>query len=123
MIWGIIIFIILMNIFSSEPGYIIGTLLIGFLLWIWFGTGYSVEDGLINIRFGPFRSKVSIKEIKTISKTRNPFSAPALSTNRLEILYGKYDMLNISPKNENDFIKLLLSENPHIKIDIPSNHN
>lgn len=127
-IWGVIIFIILANLFDSEPiglqhitnniwEYIMGALIIGFLLWLWFGTGYKLEEGLIKIYFGPFRSKIMIQEIKSLRKTKNPLSAPALSINRLEILYGQYNVTMISPKNENAFIRLLLNENPDIKLD------
>ncbi|MBB6454159.1 hypothetical protein HNQ94_002610 [Salirhabdus euzebyi] len=127
--WGIILSIILIYIFNSDPvgmqlitynsvlGYIIAALIIGLLLWIWFGTGYMVEEGFIKVQFGPFRSAVRIEEIKKISKIKSPFTAPALSVDRLEILYGKYKVMNISPKNVNEFIRLLVTENPHIQID------
>ncbi|WP_228550224.1 PH domain-containing protein [Salinibacillus xinjiangensis] len=127
--WGIILFIIFIYIFGSEPvgmqfitydsvlGTIISGLIIGLLLWIWFGTGYRVERGVIKVRSGPFKSTIKIGEIKKLSKTKSPFSAPALSIDRLEILYGKYNIMNISPKNEYEFVQLLVTKNPRIQLD------
>lgn len=127
--WGFILFMILIYIFGGEPvgsqlityksvpGYIISALILTLLLWIWFGTGYKVEGELLKLKFGPFKSKINIKEIKKISRTKNPFTAPALSVDRLEIRFGKYDVINISPKNENELIHSLLVVNPNIQID------
>lgn len=128
-IWGLILFIISIYIFGGEPvgwqlityksvpGYILGVSILTLLLWIWFGTGYQVEGKLLRLKFGPFKSKVHINEIKKISRTKSPFTAPALSVDRLEILYGKYDVINISPQNESELIHSLLAVNPNIQID------
>ncbi|MYL45720.1 hypothetical protein GLV94_08675 [Virgibacillus halodenitrificans] len=128
-IWGIILFIILIYIFGGEPigwqlvtyksspGYIIGALILTLLLWIWFGTGYRVEGEFLKVRYGPFNSKIRIKEIKKIRRTKNPFTAPALSVDRLEILFGKFDVINISPKSKSEFIYSLLTINPNIQLD------
>lgn len=127
--WGFIFFLIFMYIFGGEPvgyqfvtyksvpGYIISALIIVLLVWIWFGTGYKVEEGYVKVKSGPFKSKVKIEEIRKISKTKSPFTAPSLSVDRLEILFGKYDVVHISPKNESKFIRTLLAENPTIQID------
>ncbi|PIC80192.1 hypothetical protein CSV75_09545 [Sporosarcina sp. P18a] len=131
-IWGFILFMILIYIFGGEPvgwqlityksvpGYIIGASILTLLLWIWFGTGYKVDGELLKLKFGPFKSKIHINEIKKISRTKSPFTAPALSVDRLEILYGKYDVINISPKNESEFILSLLAVKPNIQIDMIS---
>ena len=128
-IWGVILLIILIYIFGGEPigwqlityksvlGYIMSLLIIGLLLWLWFGTGYKVEEGLIKIRYGPFRSTVKIEEVKKLSAIKNPLAAPALSIDRIEILHGKYNIAIVSPKNKTDFIRILLTENPDIQVD------
>ncbi|WP_186673837.1 PH domain-containing protein [Sporosarcina sp. BP05] len=128
-IWGVILSIILVYIFGGEPigwqiityksvlGYIMSLLIIGLLLWLWFGTGYKVEEGFIKIRYGPFRNTVKIEEVKKLSATKNPLAAPALSIDRIEILHGKYNMAIVSPKNKTDFIRILVTENPDIQVD------
>lgn len=125
-IWGLILSMILLYIFGGEPigwqlityksvpGYIIGAFILTLLLWIWFGTGYKVEGELLKLKIGPFKSKVNINEIKKISRTKNLLTAPALSVDRLEILFGKYNVINISPKDESKLIHSLLAVNPNI---------
>lgn len=127
--WGLILFILSIYIFGSDPfgmqlitynsllGTIISVLIIGLLLWMWFGTGYKINGGLLNNHSGPFRSKVRIEEIKKLSKIKSPFTAPALSIDRIEILYGHYEVIHVSPKNEDEFIQLLVKENPNIQLD------
>lgn len=103
------------ELFDNGIGY-------RFIILVWFGTGYNIEEGHIKIKSGPFRSTIKIEEIKKINTKKVPFAfpfeGPALSVNRLEVFHGKYhDVMNISPKNEKDFIKIIVSENPHIQID------
>src|SRR5699024_4103982 len=128
-IWGFVVFIIAAYVVGGEPigmqfitynsiaGYVIGVLIIGLLLWFWFGTGYKIEGGFIKIKFGPLTSKVKIADITKLRAVINPLSAPALSNDRIEILYGKYGMALVSPKNRVQFIKMLLAENPGIGVD------
>src|SRR5699024_8107421 len=129
MIWGVILFIILIYIFGGDPvgmqfityksiaGYIISALILVLLLWIWFGTGYKIDGEFLKVSYGPFKSKLKIKEIKKIRRTKNPFTAPALSVDRLEILFGQYNVINISPKNESGLIHSLLAINPNIHLE------
>lgn len=101
----------------SLLGKIVIAILIMSLLWIWFGTGYKIEDAKIKIKFGPCRWSIRIEDIRRINKVRNPFTAPALSVDRYKILYGNYDVISISPRNECEFIRLLINKNPKIEID------
>ncbi|WP_100011727.1 PH domain-containing protein [Lentibacillus sediminis] len=118
-IWGTVIFLSQTFIFRLESAFggVVGFIIIGYLIWIWFGTGYKIEGATLKVQFGGFKWETDIEEIKTIRKVKNPFSAPALAMDRLEILYGKYDVMTISPKNEDKFIELLLNENPQIQIE------
>ena len=62
--------------------------------------------------------KVEIKSIKRIYRTRNPLSSPALSLDRIAIVYNKYDEVLISPKNKQEFVEELLKINPDILVEI-----
>lgn len=129
LVWGLILFLISVYIFGGEPvgvqlityksvpGILMTIVMVGFLMWLWFGTGYKVEDGFITIIFGPFKSKVKIADIRKLRATKNPLSAPALSFSRIEIMYGTYGMALVSPKDKELFIKMLLEENPNIQVD------
>ena len=102
--------------YKSVLGYVLSASTIGLMLWIWFRTGYKVVGEIIRVQFGPFRSTISIKEIKKLNKNKSPFMAPALSVDHLEILYSNYKVINISPKDEKEFIRLLVTNNPNIEI-------
>lgn len=87
------------------------------LIWFWFTTGYILERETLIIKFGPFKNKVSIMEISKIKGTKNPLSAPALSMDRLEITYGRFNFALVSPKEKQLFITKLLEINPHIEVE------
>ena len=57
-IWGSILFMIAISLFD-DPGWRLSDvlesgiclLISAFLLWLWFGTGYKVEEGVIKIKY------------------------------------------------------------------------
>ncbi|MCB0443641.1 MAG: PH domain-containing protein, partial [Flavobacterium sp.] len=62
--------------------------------------------------------KIDIHSIKRIFKTNNPLSSPALSLDRIAIVYNKYDEVLISPKFKKEFVDVLLKINPSIIVEI-----
>lgn len=75
-------------------------------------------ENKIKIRYGPIRQTVPIEDIRNIRKMKSRFAAaPALSSDRIQIDYGKYDIVRISPENEEEFIKMLLDINQDILLD------
>ncbi len=122
-VWGTIVilfFSIILNfsltLFNFFWG-LIGLIAIGFLIWIWFGTGYRIENETIKIKNGPFKWMVHIQDINSISKRKSLLATPSLSVDRLVLHYGKYGEMLLSPKAESEFIELLLTKNPQIKLD------
>ncbi|EDL66267.1 PH domain-containing protein [Bacillus sp. SG-1] len=121
--WGSIIGILLTEISNNEYGLtawllkaLAGFLLI-ILLWIWFGTCYIFKEQKLLIRYGPFRWRILIKDIKSIRKVKSPFTSPALAVNRLEIYYQKYEVVQISPQDQDAFINYLCNQNQNIKLE------
>lgn len=128
-IWGMVIYIGWICV--SEPEFIdlqkagiwdvvlfiicISTII--FLLSMFYNTGYLVKSGVIKIKSGFLKSQVKIKDIREIKASRTLLSAPALSLDRLEIKYNRYDFVIISPADKVEFCNLLLEENPDIIID------
>ena len=112
----IIIFNLNLNVLFIFSG-ILGVLGIGLLIWVWFGTNYKVENGYIQINYGPFKEKVAIQDINVIGKKKSILITPALALDRVLPKYGKYGEILISHKNEAEFIDLLLTKNPPIKLD------
>ena len=86
------------------------------LMWIWLKTGYTIKNNSIKIQYGPFKKYIRIDEVHSIRETKNPFTAPALSMNRIEINYGKYETIQISPKEIILFVNELQKKNSHIQI-------
>lgn len=91
---------------------------IGFCcMWIWFKTGYTIKENYLKIQYGPFKRKIKIDEIHSIRETKNPFTAPALSMDKIEINYAKYNTIEISPKNKVELVCQLRKQNSNIVID------
>jgi hypothetical protein len=61
-----------------------------------------------------WKTKIDIKSIRKIYRTRNIISSPALSLDRIAIVYNQYDEVLISPINKEDFIEELMKINPNI---------
>jgi hypothetical protein len=127
-VWGSMLFAIGSGVWAliAEPiggigefltVLILSILLPVFLLWMWLTTYYVLDESSLIIRFGPFKKTVPLKEIRSVKKTSNPLSSPALSLQRLEIRYGRYDYVLISPKDRDEFMKLLAKKCPNASIE------
>jgi hypothetical protein len=80
----------------------------GFMLWSFYGTGYTLLPDELLIRSGPFRFHVAIGEITSVVPSRNPLSSPACSLDRLEIRYrGGRSRILISPEDKPAFLEAL----------------
>lgn len=116
--WGCIIACFIPFFIGRDYEALFFTIPLAFLLvWSWFTTGYKVNNELLIIQNGPIKKKIPIKDIKKISKTKNPLASYALSIDRLEIMYGSdFGMVLVSPKGKQKFISLLKSINPQIEV-------
>ena len=95
------------------------SLIFAFILHLFFGTHYTIENNKLKIKCGVFSYKpIEIDEIKEVSKTKNIISSPAPSFDRIEIKYGKFDEIIISPKEKLNFANDLAIINPNIKNNI-----
>ena len=94
-------------------------LVLGLFIWIWTGTYYTIDKEKLVAKYGPFRFLVLIQEIKTIRTDQNTIGGiikPTLSWKCIEIEYGKYKTLSISPENQDRFINTMTDLNKEIKI-------
>jgi len=100
------------NMFLMTLALII---LFGFVLHMFLNTTYKIEKGKLYIKCGLFNyNPVNIGEMKKVSKSSNIISSPAASFDRIEITYGKFDELIISPKHKTKFVEDLQKINPGI---------
>lgn len=97
-------------------GIIVMVVMIYLLGTIWFNTRYKIENKTLKISYGPIKKSIGIQEIKSIRNTTNPFVAPSLSVHRIEINYGEYKTIQISPKDIQIFVNELQKKNPNIKL-------
>ena len=97
---------------ADDPLATTGLLLLvigvsGLLVWLLFGTYYTVERGYLRIASGPFRWRVPLDDITSVKATRSLLSSPALSLDRLLIRYGKRGRVMVSPADREGFLAAL----------------
>jgi purine-cytosine permease-like protein len=80
---------------------------VGLMVWLLLGTHYTVDRGVIKIASGPFRWKVPIDQITSVTATKSPLSSPALSLDRICIRYGKWRPIMVSPADKAGFLKAI----------------
>lgn len=77
---------------------------IGLPWWILSTTTYAIGDEDLVVRSGPFRWAIPLRSIRSIERTRNPLSSPALSLDRLRIEYGSGKWIMVSPADRVRFL-------------------
>jgi len=92
-------------------------LVYGLFLYLTFSTEYTItETGILKVKCGfLYNKRFDINKIKSIAKTGNLISSPAPSLDRIQLTYGKFDVIVISPKDKNGFARELTKVNPKIE--------
>jgi hypothetical protein len=78
---------------------------IGLPLWVMLSTHYTLDNGRLLIKSGPFKWQIPLMDIKSIRPTSNPLSSPALSLDRLRIEFGRGSAIMISPRDKEQFLR------------------
>ncbi|NJN27570.1 MAG: PH domain-containing protein [Cyclobacteriaceae bacterium] len=112
----------LANAFSLQV-FLINSLLVlpvlTLFVWCWYGTQYQVGKSQLKIKCGPFRWIIPFEEIKKIYLNQSTIGGiikPTLSWDCMEIAYGQYKTISITPENQDQFIAMLKSKNGHFEI-------
>ncbi|MEP5256177.1 MAG: PH domain-containing protein [Winogradskyella arenosi] len=96
--------------------FVMVSLVYGFIVYLFFNTTYTITPQYLIIKCGFIRYKpIPIKNITSIAKSSNVISSPAASFDRIEIRYGKFDEIILSPKNKSEFAAYLKQLNPKIE--------
>lgn len=90
---------------------------IGVIGWIFATTSYRFAERELVVTSGPLRVRVPFDKILRVTRTRSVLSAPALSLQRLEIVYEKHRTVVISPQDEARFLATLHERAP--RADLP----
>jgi hypothetical protein len=94
-------------------------IIFGLITHMLFNTEYTIEENKLKIKCGFFTYKpIEINEIKEITRSSSIISSPAASFDRIEIKYGKFEEMIISPVDKFEFAKYLTNLNPNIKNNI-----
>lgn len=89
------------------------------ILDLFLNTRYTIDGTTLKIKCGLISYKhIDINEIKTITKTNSLMASPAPSFDRIEIKYGNFEEIIISPKDKVNFARHLTAINPGIKNNI-----
>jgi hypothetical protein len=85
--------------------------------WMFFDTGYDVTLTGLRVRCGPIRRAVPLDKISRICATRSIMSAPALSLDRLEVSYNRFDTVVISPADKRGFLAAVVGRAPQVTLE------
>lgn len=111
---GIVIF----SIIKKEwIGFIIAIIPTIFIWNMFRSTYYIITEEELIIKCGIFyKLVIKITDIRKISESNDLISSPALSIDRLEILYNRFDTILISPKKKYEFLQSIETLKPDIEI-------
>jgi hypothetical protein len=94
---------------------------IGLLIWNLVSTYYVVTEESLLVRCLLFRTTVLLASVRMLRASRDLRAAPALSMDRIEVLYEDGSVL-VSPKDEAAFMQAIRARVPSVMIEgLPRN--
>ena len=90
---------------------------VGLFVWMYGNTSYVIAGDELRITCGPSKETVAIDSISRIRRTISPMSSPALSFQRLEIHYGRFGEVLISPEDQRGFIRAIVARVPNVVLE------
>ena len=91
-----------------------------FSLWVLYATGYTVGAQDLGVRSGPFRWRVPLATITSVTPSKNPLSSPACSLDRLRVAYrsasGRERRLLLSPADKAGFLAAIAARVPTLTL-------
>ncbi len=90
-----------------------------FVVWIYLGTYYVLDEAYLLCKSGPFIEKIQYEKIKSVKLCENMLSSMALSRERIEIRQHAKGYLTgttyISPIDRKEFLQDLISRCKNIE--------
>jgi hypothetical protein len=103
---------------NSAVSILLPTLILpALVIWLWKTTYYILDEKNLLVRSGPIKKTIPLASIRSAKKSSNPLSSPALSLKRIEIRYGTYHRVLISPKDRDEFLRQLAKRCPQADIE------
>lgn len=118
--WWLIILILCLFGYPIVDGILskdyVLSLIFGLILIVFFFLSKTIQYKIDGENLVIWKTKIDIKTIRKVYRTNNPLSSPALSLDRIAIVYNKFDEVLLSPKEREEFINELLKINPNIEV-------
>jgi hypothetical protein len=89
---------------------------ISLLIWNLVSTHYVVTEDSLLVRCLLFRKTVVLASVRTLRASRDLRASPALSMDRIEVLYDDGSVL-VSPKDKTAFIRAIRARAPSVMIE------
>ncbi len=83
-------------------------------VWVVLSTYYEFKGDALVAHSGPFSWRIALKEISAVRESSSMRSGPALSMDRLEIVFGAGRVLLISPEDKAGFLAALRRRAPQL---------
>lgn len=93
------------------------TLTLALVGWMFTTTAYVISGNDLRLRSGPVRMTIPIDRITRISRGSWVGAAIALSLSRIEIQYGRFQSILISPEDSRAFIQAILARAPNVVVE------
>jgi len=84
------------------------------VVWVVLSTYYEFKGDALVAHSGPFSWRIPLKEISAVRDSSSMRSGPALSMDRLEIVFGAGRVLLISPEDKAGFLAALRRRAPQL---------
>ena len=102
---------------ARTPVLYVTSALVVLLFWYLYRTTYYVlQETQLVVRCGPIRVDVPYESLRRAAKSRSPMSGYAMSTHRIEVEYGRFESMLISPADRDAFLEELQRRAPHADI-------
>jgi hypothetical protein len=96
---------------------VIATVLVAaIVVWMVLSTYYEFKGDTLVAHSGPFCWRIPLKEISAVRESGSVRSGPALSMDRLEIVFGAGRVLLISPEDKAGFLAALRRRAPQLAV-------
>jgi hypothetical protein len=92
---------------EKTGGILVFIALMALIMSLALRTYYAVDKNVLRVVSGPFRWKIPIDQITSVTPTRTLLSSPAMSLDRLKIEYGKLRPIVVSPADKKGFLRAI----------------
>ena len=89
---------------------------LGLMTWTLLSTYYVVSSDSLSVRCLLLRTTVPLASVTMLRASRDLRSSPALSLDRIEVLYDNGSVL-VSPKDKTAFVRAIRLRKPSIVVD------